>query len=109
MRKITILRKKSIVGCACKVFIYTIDNLNNDEDINDIFKDRCIFLGMLKNGETLETEITENSITIIAAYESLGVFMPTDYVTIPAGTEPVTINGKAKLSPSKGNPFIFID
>ena len=104
MRKIIINRKKSLAGCVGKVLIYTIDRI--EEDIA-ITKNSCNFLGNVKNSSALESEITENEITIIAAYDNLGVFMVTDYIVIPQGTEDVVLNGKVKFNPAKGNPFIF--
>jgi len=104
MRKIIINRKKAIAGCAGKVFIYTIDKIEEDSVIT---KDRCNFLGSLKNNSSLESEIPENEITIISAYDNFGVLMVTDYIVVSQGGEDVVINGKARLSPAKGNPFIF--
>ncbi len=72
-----------------------------------ISKDCCNFLGSVKNNSVFEGEITENEVTIIAAYDNLGVFMMTDFVVVPQGTGEVVLNGKVKLNPSKGNPFIF--
>ena len=99
MRKITINRKKSLAGCAGKVFIYTIDRI--EEDIV-ITKNSCNFLGSVKNNSAFESEIT-----ILAVYDNLGVFMVTDYIVIPQGTDDVVINGKVKFNPAIGNPFIF--
>ena len=104
MRKITINRKKALVGCAEKVLIYTIDRIEEDMAIT---KNTCNFLGSVKNNSAFESEITENEITIIAAYDNLGVFMVTDHRVIPQGTDDVVINGKVKFNPTKGNPFIF--
>lgn len=106
MRKIIINRKKAIAGCACKVFIYTIDKIEKDKDIV-ITKDMCKLLGSIKNNSVLEAEITENEIVIVSAYDNLGVFMVTDRIVIPQGKEDVVINGKVKLNPLNGNPFIF--
>lgn len=104
MRKVIINRKKSIVGCAGKVLIYTLDTV---EEKMVITKDKCHFLGKLKNGSILEMEIPENEIIILAAYDNLGMFCVTDYVVLSEGTEDVILNGKVRLNPSKGNPFIF--
>ena len=104
MRKIIISRKKSIIGCAGKVSFYTMEKF---EEGMEITKDRCGFLGSLKNNSILESEIPENEILLIAAYDNLGFFMVTDYVAIPQGIEDVAISGKTKFNPSKGNPFLF--
>lgn len=104
MRKIIINRKKSIVACANKVSIYTIDKIEKNMIIT---KEKCVFLGEIKNGDFLETEITENDITIVAAYNNLGVFMVTDYIVVSKGSNEIILNGKTRLNPSKGNPFVF--
>ena len=52
-------------------------------------------------------EILEDEVFLVAAYDNLGVFMPTDYILIPKGTDEIIIEGKTRLNPSKGNPFIF--
>jgi len=72
-----------------------------------ITKEQCNFLGSLKNNSVLESEIPESEITIIAAYDNLGVFMITDHMVISQGTEDIVVNGKVKLNPFNGNPFIF--
>ena len=105
MRKLTINRKKTFVAGASKVFIYSIEN---PEPNVEITKDMCTFLGDIKNGKSLEVQIPEHKITILAAYESLGIFMITDHVTLPEGNTDIVLEGKAKLNPSIGNPFLFI-
>jgi hypothetical protein len=103
MRKIIITRKKSFVGCASKVFIYITKEVK-DFNIN---KEDCLLLGYIKNGKSLEAEIEEDEVFLISAYDNLGVFMPTDYILIPKGTYEIIVEGKTKLAPSEGNPFIF--
>lgn len=105
MRKIVINRLKSVVGCAGKINIYSIDKIEEDKIIT---KDMCAYLGSIKNGMNLEAEIPEEEITIIAAYDNLGVFMITDILVIPNGCEDSILYGKTKLNPFKGNPFKFI-
>lgn len=103
MRKIVINRKKSFVGCASKVSIYITKEVKDFK----IKKEDCLLLGYIKNGKSLETEILEDEVFLVAAYDNLGVFMPTDYILIPKGTDEIIVEGKTKLAPSKGNPFIF--
>ena len=95
-----------MAGCACKVLIYTITIEKFKADM-PITKEQCNFLGSLKNNSVLESEIPESEITIIAAYDNLGVFMITDHMVISQGTEDIVVNGKVKLNPFNGNPFIF--
>ena len=104
MRKIIISRKKSIIGCACKLSFYIMKNF---EEGMQITKDKCDFLGTLQNNSVLESEAPESEFLLVAAYDNLGVFMVTDYIVIPRGTEEVTVGGKTKFNPSKGNPFLF--
>ena len=105
MRKIIINRLKSVVGCAGKINIYSIDKIEKDTIIT---KEMCAYLGSIKNGMNLEAEIPEKEIAIIAAYDNLGVFMITDILVIPNGCEDIILYGKTKLNPFKGNPFKFI-
>ena len=104
MRKLAVNRKKAIAACAGKVLIYYTEKSTED---TVIAKEDCVFLGCLKNNSTLETEIPETEITVLAAYDNLGVFMITDRLVISQGTDDVEISGKTKLNPFKGNPFIF--
>ena len=104
MRNIIINRKKSFVGCIGKISIYTIHQLNEDEAIP---KEKFHYLGSIKNGSFLKTTISEEEITVVAAYDSLGVFMITDYIVIPKGVIDIVLDGKTKLNPARGNPFIF--
>lgn len=105
MRKLTIIRKKTFIASISKVFIYSIHEHIKDEEIT---KDMCTYLGEIKNGKSLEVVIEESEVTILAAYESLGIFMITDYITLPEGNQNITLEGKAKFNPAMGNPFLFI-
>ena len=106
MRKVTINRIRAIAGFAGKVSIYTSNKLVEGEKIT---KDKCDFIGKIKNGSSLEFEINKEGIVVIAAYDSMNVFMPTDYILIPQGNDNVELTGKVKLNPSKGNQFIFLN
>lgn len=105
MRKVVINRMKSIVGCLGKVSIYTSDELGEWDEITP---DKCKFIDKIKNGSSLEFEINDNEIIIIAAYDNMGAFMVTDYIFVPQGKDDIEIAGKVKLNPSRGNPFIFL-
>ena len=104
MRKVVLNRIKAFAGCACKVSIYISNKLEEGEKIT---KDKCKFIGKIKNGSSVEFEIDEEEIIVIAAYDSMNVFMPTDHILITKGNDNVELTGKVKLNPSKGNPFIF--
>ena len=109
MRKITVNRKKSLIGCTGTVLIYTIDKIQFDKIIEEkeITKDQCVFVGSIKNGSCLKSEITYNEIVILSAYDILGLFKVHSAMIIPGGKEEIILNGKVKLNPARGNPFVF--
>ncbi len=110
MRKITINRKKSLIGCIGTVLIYTIDKIQFDkliEEEKEITKDQCFFVGSVKNGSSLKSEITYNEIVILSAYDDLGLFKVHSAKIIPEGKEEIILNGKVKFNPMCGNPFVF--
>ena len=114
MRKLTVIREKSFVGSMGKVAIYMTDKTDqfmytiaHSIQPAQIEREKCQFLGILKNNSSLEVEVPETKIAVLAVYEGLGMFMITDHVDIPKGTEDVVLSGKATLAPLKGNPFIF--
>ena len=110
MRKITVNRKKSLIGCTGTVLIYTIDKIQFDKTIEEekeITKDQCVFVGSIKNGSCLTSEITYNEIVILSAYDILGLFKVHSAMIIPGGKEEIILNGKVKLNPARGNPFVF--
>lgn len=109
-RKITVNRKKSFIGCAGTVLIYTIDKIQFDkiiEEEKEITKDQCVFVGSVKNGSYLKSEITYNEIVILSAYDNLGLFKVHSAMIIPEGKEEIILNGKVKFDPANGNPFVF--
>ena len=110
MRKITVNRKKSLIGCAGTVLIYTIDKIQFDKIIKEgeeITKDQCVFVGSIKNGSDLKFEITYNEIVILSAYDNLCLFWVHSAIIIPEGKEEIILNGKVKFNPAHGNPFVF--
>ena len=110
MRKVTVNRKKTLIGCTGTVLIYTIDKIQFDKSIaeeKEITKDQCVFVGSIKNGSYLKAEITDNEIVILSAYDTLGLFKVHSAILIPEGNEEIVLNGKIKFNPTYGNPFIF--
>ena len=110
MRKITVNRKKSLIGCTGTVLIYTIDRIQFDkiiEEEKEITKDQCVFVGSIKNGSDLKFEITNNEIVILSAYDNLRLFWVHGAIIIPEGKEEIILNGKVKFNPALGNPFVF--
>ena len=56
MRKLTLVRKKSFVGCACRVFVYR--TLSAGEPTYDLLLNGvpCLLVTTLKNGKQTEIE-----------------------------------------------------
>ena len=98
------MNKNAIGGLSCGIILFFLSFFNRNFAET---KNSCNFLGSVKNNSAFESEITENEITILAVYDNLGVFMVTDHIVIPQGTDDVVINGKVKFNPARGNPFIF--
>ena len=110
MRKITVNRKQSLIGCTGTVLIYTIDKMQFDkiiEEEKDITIDQCVFVGSIKNRSYLKFEITYDEIVIFSAYDNLGLFKVHSAIIIPEGKEEIILNGKVKFNPARGNPFVF--
>ncbi len=103
MRKLTVKRRKTFVGCSSKVKIY-IEDFNGDTYINGI---KCRLLGKLKNNECATYEIGNESYKLFAIYDNISKNYCNDYYTISAGASDVEVSGIAHLNPGGGNPFLF--
>lgn len=104
MRNLTIKREKSFVASLMSVSIYIEDQENKEITINNI---PCRSLGYLKNNSEETFSIPNEEVKIIAIIDTLSKEFCNDKITIPAGDDDVSISGKNKFSPFKGNPFIF--
>ena len=92
--------------------VYSLYVLPCEKAETAVIDSSAVILGVYSENALLrryieESEIPENEILLIAAYDNLGFFMVTDYVVISQGIEDVAISGKTKFNPSKGNPFLF--
>ena len=103
MRKLTVKRRKTFVGCLGKVKIY-IEDVNGDTELNGV---KCRLLGKLKNNEAATYEIGNESCRLFAIYDKLSKGFCNDIYQIPEGEEDLEITGKAKFNPFMGNPFLF--
>ena len=101
MRKLTVKRRKTFVGCLSKVKIYIYD-LNGNTFINGI---PCKLLGKIKNNESATYEIGNESYKLFAIYDEMTKSFCNDYYTIPAGEDDVEVSGAAHFG--GGNPFLF--
>jgi len=104
MRKLTIRRKKSFVGCLAKMQVYIEDTSANDIEINNI---SCRKLGDLKNNEEKTFEIGEDSAKIFVIADKLSKDYCNDVYRISAGQEDVILSGINKFNPANGNAFLF--
>lgn len=105
MRKLTIKRDKTFVGCAMKAKVYLKDE-SGDVLIQG---SKCRFVTTIKNNSSETFDIDENENIIYVIYDTLSKDYCFGKKVIPAGKDDVVIHGKPKFSPFKGNPFVFMD
>ena len=103
MRKLTIRRRKTFVGCLGKVKIY-IEDAAGDTEISGT---KCRLLGALKNNDVATYEIGNESCKIYAIYDKMSKSFCNDIYLIPEGETDLEISGKATFNPFMGNPFMF--
>ncbi len=106
MRKLTLIRKKSFVGCACRVFVYRTATEGETPEIV-LGGLPCILVAKLKNGKSAEIEIPDGDTTV---WVSNSRTFPDAYKAgfqYPAGAEPGTLYMKMRLSPFEGNPVVL--
>ena len=118
MRRLTIKREKSFVGCLGKTQIYISDPTSDelqmplhtidaetgeekDEKIN------CRKLGEVKNGEEVTFEIGNESAVIFAIVDKASKDYCNDCYVIEAGDEDISLSGRHKFNPANGNAFRF--
>lgn len=104
MRKLTIIRAKSFVGCLATMKVYIEDAEAGDTHICDI---RCRKLGDLKNGQSAEFEIGEDEARIYVIADKLSANYCNDFYQLEAGSADITLTGRNKLNPAVGNAFRF--
>lgn len=104
MRKLTIKRTKSFVGCLAKMKIYIEDNSSDEIIINDI---HCRKLGDLKNGEEKTFEIEEQSAKVFVIADKLSKNYCSEFYELPDGKEDICLSGKNCFNPASGNAFRF--
>ena len=107
MRKLTLVRKKSFVGCACRVFVYR--TLSAGEPTYDLLLNGvpCLLVTTLKNGKQTEIEIPDCDRTV---WVSNSRMLPNDFkegYLYPAGAEAGTLYIKMRFSPFEGNPIVL--
>ena len=104
MRRLTIKRNKTFVGCAGKLKVYIEDAASAQIEINDV---ACRKLGELKNGEEKTFEISEDAAKVYVIADQLSKSYCNEYYQLPAGTEDIALAGQCKFNPAAGNAFRF--
>lgn len=104
MRKLTITRKKSFVGCLGTMKVYIEDPMTNELMISGV---PCRKLGQLKNGETAEFMIGYDAAKVFVIADTLSKELCSESYQLPYGEEDVSLSGKNHYNPGAGNPFWF--
>ena len=112
MRRLTIKREKSFVGCAAKMQIYIEDASSDEltmtvEDGNTPRQVSCRKLGELKNGEEATFEIAEDAVKLFVIADQLSKDYCNDCYQLPEGSEDISLSGRNKFNPAVGNAFRF--
>jgi len=104
MRKLSILRTKSFVGCLAKMKIYIEDPSSDELMINGT---PCRKLGVIKNGETKEFEIGDEASKVFVIADKLSKNYCNEFYALPEGSDDIYLSGKNHYNPAGGNPFLF--
>ena len=104
MRKLSILRTKSFVGCLATVKVYIEDEQSSDLVINGV---PCKKLGTLKNGETKEFEIGDGAAKVYVIADKLSKNFCNEFYALPEGSEDIYLSGRNRYNPANGNAFLF--
>lgn len=104
MRKLTIKREKSFVGCLAKYKVLAEDNVSGTITIGD---SKYSLIGTLKNGEEQSFEIENSACKIAVIAGKMSKDYCSDIYPLEEGEEDVYLSGKADYDPVRGNPFKF--
>ena len=104
MRKLTIKREKSFVGCLAKMKVYIEDSSSGEIVINNVSYRK---IGELKNGEERTFLIDGNECNVAVIADKLSKDFCNDIYRIPAGESDVYLSGKNVFNPATGNAFRF--
>ncbi|MCH5351016.1 MAG: hypothetical protein J1F39_03500 [Clostridiales bacterium] len=104
MRKLTIKRTKSFIGCAAKMKIYIEDSSASELTINNV---PCRKIGEVKNGEEKTFEIGEQAAKVYVIADTMSKEYCNDFYVLPEGQDDVYLTGKNRFSLASGNAFRF--
>ena len=103
MRKLTIKRTKSFIGCLGVMKVY-IESADGDTKIGNAL---CKKLGNLKNGEELCCEIGNEEAKIYVIADKLSTNFCVEGYKLDAGEQDITLTGRNRFNPMAGNAFRF--
>ena len=103
MRKLTIKRTKSFVGCLGVMKVY-IESADGDTRIDDV---PCKKLGDLKNGEEVCFDIGNERAKIFVIADKLSKGFCNEFYQLEEGEEDIYLTGKNHFNPAAGNAFRF--
>jgi len=104
MRKLTVKRRKSFVGCLATMKFYVEDAACGDLVIAGT---PCRKLGELKNNEEKTFEIGNDGVKVFAIADKASKDYCYDAYAVPAGEEDVYLSGVNRFNPAAGNAFLF--
>lgn len=112
MRKLTIKREKSFVGCLAKMQVYIEDAASDEltmtlENGEEPLRVSCRKIGELKNGEEKAFDINDDAAKVFVIADKLSKDFCNDCYQLPEGSEDVSLSGRNKLNPAAGNAFRF--
>lgn len=102
MRKLTVLRKNSLVGTKKEVEVYIEDPENPDITLEDI---PCRKLGSLSCGEAKHFDIPDRAATVYVLDLFPDIMLCGDKTKLPAGKKDLYLSGKVRMR--KNSPFYF--
>lgn len=104
MRKLTIKRNKSFVGCINKAKVYIEDASSSELVINGI---PCRKLGNLKNNEEKTFEIGNEEAKVFVITDKFTKELYNDCYQLSVGEEDVYLSGQNRFNLANGNAFEF--
>lgn len=103
MRKLTITRRKTFVGCAGKMKVYIEDKAGDTIIGEEAYRK----LGELTNGATETYEITSSSAKVYVIADRISKDWCNDCYQLDEGCQDVNLSGINCFNPLIGNPFRF--
>lgn len=104
MRKLTITRVKSIIGCGGTLKVYVTDPKHNQLDICGY---PCRKLGEIKNGHIVSFNIDDVEGRVFVISDRASRDWCNDSRPIPKNSGDIELIGKCCFAPFLGNPFTF--